>query len=359
MANLRFKRFYVFFLSLAILGVERAAAFSKVSLDGFVDTYYAMDFNQPPAGDRPYTILPTRQNEFAVNLATLGMSVARDRARARLALHTGTSVFANYSNEVREESGAGPYLADLIQHIQEAYAGYQIAENLWVDAGIYFSHIGTESFISKSNWTYTRSLVADFSPYYQSGVRFSWKASPSLSVQFHVMNGWQNILETNRDKALGTQIIYQSDPKWSLTWNTFVGKETELRIFQDWGLKVDVSPSWEVLVTFDYGMQKGGGQGYLSWHGESLVNRFAFSETTHLAVRAERYFDPNKIIAKTSSPNGLQAWGASTNLDIQLTPELLWRNEVKWLTSKDAIYPSDTGNRNNVFLAVTSLGVTL
>ena len=64
---------------------------------------------------------------------------------------------------------------DLARNIQEAYVGYRVTDKLWIDEGIYFSHIGFESWISRDNWTYTRSLDAEFTPYYQSGVKATYQ----------------------------------------------------------------------------------------------------------------------------------------------------------------------------------------
>ena len=47
----------------------------------------------------------------------------------------------------------------------------RVIQTMWIDAGIFFSHIGSESWISRDNPTNTRSLAADFTPYYETGIR--------------------------------------------------------------------------------------------------------------------------------------------------------------------------------------------
>ncbi len=63
--------------------------------------------------------------------------------------------------------------------------------------------MGMESWISRDNPTYTRSLVAEYSPYYQSGVKFTWAPSSRITAQLDVVNGWQNISENNSGKGAG------------------------------------------------------------------------------------------------------------------------------------------------------------
>ncbi|MGH7469382.1 MAG: outer membrane beta-barrel protein [Longimicrobiales bacterium] len=60
---------------------------------------------------------------------------------------------------------SGPELA---RQIQEGVVGYYVGDHIWIDVGLYFSHIGTEGWISRGNWTYTRSLIADWLPYDES-----------------------------------------------------------------------------------------------------------------------------------------------------------------------------------------------
>jgi len=38
---------------------------------------------------------------------------------------------------------------------------------LWIDAGIFGSHIGIESAVGKDSWNSTRNISADNSPYYE------------------------------------------------------------------------------------------------------------------------------------------------------------------------------------------------
>lgn len=319
----------------------------------FVDTYYAFDANQPNR-DRLYTTLPTRHNEFALNLAMIEARVASGEVRAHLALQAGTSVYANYSTELRDPTKSGAQLADLLQNVQEANVGYKVSDSLWVDAGIFLSHIGSESFISKENWNYTRSLIADFSPYYQAGVRLSYDSGNSWSFQVHVLNGWQNLIETNTDKSLGTQVVFHPTDRFSVTHNALVGREADLRVFQDLILKYRVFDFWEASITVDFGVQRRP-FGFATWYGTSLQNRFKIDDKTHLSLRLENYADPDGVIVPTTTASNFQAVGASVNLDRKLSPELLWRNELRWLNARDAIFPSNSGSSTQTAFGITSL----
>ncbi|HEV2671314.1 MAG TPA: outer membrane beta-barrel protein, partial [Gemmatimonadales bacterium] len=247
-------------LSLLALSGQTRDTTRTLNWGAFVDTYYAWDFNRPGAGgfDRAYTTQPARHDEFNVNLAHVEVRLAGPRTRGRLALQAGTSVQSNYAGEPQTGTVSGP---DLARHIQEAVVGVRLASRLWIDGGIYLSHIGQESWISRDNPTYSRSLIADYSPYYEAGVKATWTASSKLTGQFHILNGWQNISETNTDKAIGMRLDYAATPNVALGYANFVGNEapdtvaSRLRVFNEvFGLVT--SGPLNFWLTLDYGLQR-------------------------------------------------------------------------------------------------------
>ena len=87
----------------------------------FVDGYYNMNMNRPSAIAQNYTTQAIQNNTFAINLAHIEGKLDAERFRARLALQTGTSVNANYSNEKNQ-----PYSnQNSVRNIQEAYVNLE------------------------------------------------------------------------------------------------------------------------------------------------------------------------------------------------------------------------------------------
>ncbi|MEP7235457.1 MAG: outer membrane beta-barrel protein, partial [Ignavibacteriota bacterium] len=202
----------------ATLGVAQPNDSLTIKWNGYVDTYFMFDFNQLPnnVASHPFT-QPRRHNEFNINLAHIEVDINSADIRGVLALHCGTAVQGNYAAEAAVYS-----LAPLIH---QAWAGYRVASNLWIDAGVYPAPYGFESWISRDNKTYTRSIVADYSPYYQTGIRATWTPSELITVGVNVINGWQNMAETNNDKALGLTLGYTPSGTISFTYNNFIGNE--------------------------------------------------------------------------------------------------------------------------------------
>ncbi|WP_375378183.1 outer membrane beta-barrel protein [Hymenobacter cellulosilyticus] len=181
---------------------------------GFADAYYGYDFTGKSQQRPGFLYSHNRANEFALNNAVLGVRYEEARVRGAFALHTGTYVEANYANE-----------PPVLRNIYEAYAGFRPTAKSWLDLGVFSSHIGFESAISKDNWTLTRSLMAENSPYYETGARFTYEFSPKLTATALVLNGWQQIRDVNRAKSLGTQLQWKPTDKLLLNSSTYYGND--------------------------------------------------------------------------------------------------------------------------------------
>jgi hypothetical protein len=330
---------------------------TRITINGFVDTYYAYDATRPPAGDRQFTTQAVRHDEVNVNLAWLGLTLSRARTRARVAVQAGTSVQSNYAGEPRVGVVSGPSVS---QFIQEAVVGYRLRDKLWIDAGIYSSYIGLESWSSGDNLTYTRSLVADYSPYYLSGAKLTWQATPKLTAQLHVTNGWQNISESNRRKAVGVRMDYAVFPSLTVMYANFIGDEQPersgraLRVFNQLMAKGTVrGMDWQAQVDV-------GTEGSRQWYGTAVTARRALTAQTALVGRVERYSDPDQAIIPAVNTRGFVGNGASLGVDVLLDDRVRWRTEGRLIRTDRPQYRRDDPSlgpvRNNPLL-VTSLSV--
>lgn len=198
-------------LSSAIVLLCSGAAFAQAQPDslargtltvmGFVDVYYAYDFGHSTDDERPpFLFQYDRHNEVDLNLGLVHVGYAKQRMRAALGLMAGTYPQANLIAEPK-----------LLRNIYEARVGLKLSKRkeLWLDAGVFPSHIGLESAIGTDNWTLTRSVIAENSPYYLSGARLTWTVSKKLELAALMMNGWQRIRRVqNNTPCLGTQVVW-------------------------------------------------------------------------------------------------------------------------------------------------------
>lgn len=326
---------------------------AHLTFGAFVDSYYAWDFGRPDGHQRALVTQAARHDEFAINLAHVEARYQSPRARGRLALQAGTSVQVNYAAEPDSIGGS----SNVLPHLQEAWAGVAVTPQIWVDAGIFLSHIGSESWISADNPTYTRSLPSELAPYYEAGVRATWSATPTLTAQLSVLNGWQNLSENNGSKAAGLRLDWTATPALTLSYSNFVGRERHATD-EDQGLRVlnDVSARWArgpgtVVATVDVGTQEGD-----TWYTASLLGRWWVTPTVGINGRVERYDDREGVIVP------LRTSGASVGVDVARGPAL-WRTELRtFFGSPDAVFPdrgSDDGLSKTNTALVTSLSLKI
>ena len=343
----------------------------KLTIGAFVDGYFAWDFGRPPLFDRSFfggttfTTQPARHNEFNINLAFVEMRLEAPHYRGRIALQTGTSVQSNYSGEPTNGSVSG---ASLSRMVQEAVAGLRLSDALWLDAGIFYSHLGMESWASRDNLAYTRSLVADYSPYYQSGVKMTWTPHPTLTAQVNVVNGWQNISENNSGKGAGVRVDYSVRPLTTITYYNLYSREdgSRLRTFNGIGAR-HTTGVLTLLGEVDYGTQQrapleGGRSTWSGWTGVAKVQA-----TPHIGivVRAEGYDDAEQVIVKTGGVGdianpALHVIGGSVGVDVTPYPRIALRTEFRGWRNRDAIFPDGPARqaqKQNAVL-VTSLSLS-
>jgi hypothetical protein len=344
---------------LAVLAVLPTATLvaqtSPLRVSGFIDTYYAWDDGRPTNIDRAFTTQAARHSEFNINLAHVELLLSQPNVRGRLALQAGTSVQSNYAGEPSNGSVSG---ASLARHLQEAVVGVRLTDKLWLDGGIMLSHIGSESWISRDNPTYTRSLIAEYSPYYQSGAKLTWSPTDKVTALITVVNGWQNISETNADKSVGARVDWTLSPNLAVGYYMLYGNErpndapSESRTFNGATVKWTPSDAVQIVTTADVGSEDGS-----TWWGGALVGRWVVRPGLALAARWEEYHDRDQVLIATGA-GAFRVSGASLGVDRTLREGVQWRTEVKRLSGKDAVFPDRNELSRTNLLLVTSLALS-
>ena len=281
---------------------EAPSLLSRLQVEGGVDACYAYNLNRPDSG---VSFLPgtgttaRRHDELTVNLASLGVNLAPEPVGFRVLLGFGTGIDVLHRAEP-EADATGP---DVWRHVQQASLSFARGP-LTLEAGIYPSHIGFESFQSQLNWTYTRSWMGELSPYYQTGLKGTWRFDARWSAQLHLLNGWQTIGDNNGGKALGTQVAYASD-RLGVSLNTFVGNEgsddTEaLRLFADTVVTLKATDAVSIAVTADVGRQARPGTSAALWYAAGANVRVQVAAPVAVTARAEVYRDREGLLSGTA-----------------------------------------------------------
>lgn len=322
-------------------------------LSGFIDVYYQYDFDNPAPKKRPdYIYNHKNTDQLRVNLALLKAAFKKNKWKANLGLMAG-----DYS---RYNLAAEPGWARIIY---EAFVGYAFNDKVSVDAGILPSHIGFESAISKDNWILCRSLLAENSPYYETGVKLNYAPNSKWAFTLLVLNGWQHIKDNNSSSAFGTQVQYKPNDNWVFNSSTFLGNEKpdslprQLRFFNNFFASYAASKKLNMAMFFDYGIEEKPDNGINDWLGFVWQWQWKASDRISSAFRYEYYKDKTGVIVTPVSINGFRVSGFSSNLDWTIIKNILWRNEVRVLYSTDKIFSKNNISKNNNVCFLSSIGL--
>ncbi|HEU4859373.1 MAG TPA: porin [Chitinophagaceae bacterium] len=345
------------FTMLVVSGITVSAQDSSVSekksgweISGYADIYYQYDFNKPPDKLRPPFLYNFKKhNEINTNLILLKASYDGKKIRANLGVMAG-----NYS---RYNLAAEP---EFFRYIYEASIGYKFSEKVSLDAGILPSHIGCESAIAKDNWNLSRSILAESSPYYETGIKFNYTPNDQWTFSLLGLQGWQNIKDYNSSKAFGTQIIFVPNEKMIVGSSSFIGNEKpdsakQVRLFHNFHFTYHVSSKLKTLFMLDFGAERNADkEGYNKWMGTALLLQYSFTTKFVAAARAEFYRDKYGVIISNYLPGQFETTGLAFNLDFHPTKNFVIRAEMRSLHSKTTIFTRNSTPVQSNFSLLTS-----
>jgi len=335
-----------------------------IKFSGYIDTYYEYDFNKPDGRERAFATQATRHNEFDLNWGFIKAEFNSDRVRANFALQTGTFVQLNYAAE-----------PDLLKNIYMANVAYKLRKGVWLEVGIMPSHIGIESTLSIDNWNYTRNTNTEYLPYYQSGAHLNVEFSDKLNAQFAILNGFQNIKETNDAKSFGLLLNYHPNSRFEICYNNYFGNEApsdsvfingknmlvrnKYRFFNDVYAKFKVTKKWNIALVGEYNIQERFYDTKMTnWYTFDFLTQYKFNDKFAIAGRFELFNDADQTVVVTNTVNGFQIMGGSVDLAYSPIPNVAFRIEARNFVSKDAVYPKErqTVSRTDNFI-VSSMAI--
>lgn len=339
-----------------------SVAIGKVSVEGFVDTYFLYDFSAPPNHERPYAVSSIRNQEFNINLAYIDVKYRSEHLRARLIPGFGNYINSNYATEL-----------GTLKNLVEANAGVLLfpKKQIWLDVGVLGSPFTNESAISKDHLMYTRAIAPEFVPYFITGAKLTVPIGKQLTVYGYLINGWQNIQDQNRSLSIATQFEYRPNSNWLLNLNLYGGDESSKdrpqfrdRWFADIYAIWKSSGPWSATACAYYGIQQiqtiNGRQTSGNWAQMNGVLQYAFNKRQSIAVRAEYVYDPEGIQITSINPQlaGLTTAGFGACYNHSLSKQALFRFEYRgFLSSKAQFYGENNGFAKDNHFLVTNLTV--
>ncbi len=343
-----------------------------------MDLNYTYSFNNPIDNTVVGSTALARDNEVQLSALHFGGDFNYNNARARFMTQFGTRSYVVPRNDYSPYRGQYQ-LANVYRYLSEAYAGYHF--NIWyginIDAGLFMSYIGLNSYYQPENWEYQASYTSDNTPWFFNGVRIQIFPAKYLKIEPWIINGWQSYGKFNSLPGFGANITFMPTSNFKILTNDYYGTDAaglpdRKRFHSDNSLLVryyDRPLSGGITrmafsLTGDIGFEKGGGvngfingdstKGPAQYFASAMFynriwlakNKIAWTIGGGVMTNPGRYLvlyptgqasplpDPNNPTRtegafpfSVNPGDKFQAWDCSTNLDIMPNQSITFRIE--------------------------------
>lgn len=238
-----------------------------------VDASFTHSFNDPIDNTVVGSTVLGRNNEMQVAGVYLGGDFYYKNARAHIVTQYGTRSQLVPRNDYSPYKGQYQ-LADVYRYLAEANAGYHfnVLHGINVDAGMFMSYVGLNSYYQTENWEYQASFTSDNTPWFFNGIRVQIFATKKLKIEPWIVNGWQSYGMFNQQPGVGGNITWCPNENIKMLTNNYYGADAALipnrkRFHSDNSLLVRYfnRPKSKGIskmafsLTGDFGSEKGGG----------------------------------------------------------------------------------------------------
>jgi len=201
---------------------------SKYFTGSFIfDGNYNYSFNNPNDNTIVGSTAVARHNEMEVMFVGLGGDFNYNNARGRVMLQFGNRSITVPRNDYSPYRGQYD-LTDAYRYFSEAYGGYHFAlgrTSVNVDAGLFMSYVGLNSYYQVENWEYQASFTSDNTPWFFNGMRIQIFPSNKLKIEPWIINGWQSYGKFNSMPGLGANLTWCPSEKMKLLTNDYYGAD--------------------------------------------------------------------------------------------------------------------------------------
>ena len=238
-----------------------------------IDANYTHSFNNPNDNTVVGSTALARNNEIQISSANLGGEFNYEGARAKIMMQFGTRSTVIPRNDYSVYRGQYQ-LDNVYRYLSEAYAGYHFKKwyGINIDAGMFMSYVGLNSYYQVENWEYQASFTSDNTPWFFNGLRVQVFPTKKLKLEGWLINGWQSYGKFNSMPGIGGNITWCPNEAVKLLTNDYYGTDAaglknRVRFHSDNSLLVRYynNPKSKGISkaafssTFDIGFEKGDG----------------------------------------------------------------------------------------------------
>ena len=269
----------------------------------YLDVSYDLNFNFPDNHRWRSRTTTNHTNEFAPNMA---LAYARKDPTSASRWGTEFGLQGGYDTEDFAFLQGEPKVDghDVWRHFHRANVSYLApvgGKELTVTAGLFNSLIGYESLYAKDNYNYTRSWMADNTPYMMFGVKASYPVSDELIATLYVVNSYYHLAHPNDQPSYGVDVEWKATSRLTVTENIYYGPDQANTALEFWRLYSNFNTEWKgddliLAWSYDFGTeniatQPGSPRAFVM--ASALYTQWHIAGPWTVAVRPEFYWDRN------------------------------------------------------------------
>jgi hypothetical protein len=196
----------------------------KVTLSGYIDSYYLHAFNNPQSGTlmgiggggtgRAFDRVA---DQFSLGLVQTKFSYSDSKSDLVIDLTFGPNAeLGNFGNTPIHVTGSptlwvpsNGYVSQLYgtsAAIKQAYFTYKATSKLSFTVGQFGTHIGYEVIDAPVNYNYSLSNLFNNGPFYHIGAKVNYVVNDKMALMAGLVNNWDNLFDNNKQKSVIAQV---------------------------------------------------------------------------------------------------------------------------------------------------------
>ena len=362
------KRFSRFILIGSLLPAQKINAqtidtVSTFSITTYIDAYYARYTDSVGPGNlQKFPTASPRDNSPSLNTAQVSFQYNSDKIRGTATFHFGDIATAVWA--------PAPY-----NNLMEAHAGIKIYSKLWIDAGFFRGHFGTECLLPVENITSSVAVGTYYEPVLESGVRLNFDPTKKLEINLFLLNGYNIFVDNNNKKSFGMGVTYALGDHGGIGYTNYIGDDTppdittaHLRIAQNLFLNYQYKKI-KLQLGADYFMQQNSdiatGTKTAGMYSGLATVKYQFAKKAAVYCRGEIFQDPQGFMTgvitdNTGNKTGYKLWGVTAGFEFKPTPESYVRleNRLLQMDQTQYIFYYNGSQYNSRYEIMVNAGVT-
>jgi Putative beta-barrel porin-2, OmpL-like. bbp2 len=361
----------------------------KVTLSGYIDTYYLHAFNNPKSGTLMGSpsinggfpvgrAFDRMDNQFSLGLVQTKFTYSDKKSDLVIDLTFGPNAemgnFGNSTGSTNLWRSGDNYVSQLYgtsAAIKQAYFTYKPTEKLSFTVGQFGTHIGYEVIDAPVNYNYSLSNLFNNGPFYHIGLKVNYALNSKLSLMAGLVNNWDNLFDNNKQKSLIGQLYFKPVEGFNIylnyigghgddTYLTTVANATSAPYLEKYNRHLfDLTAGYQITSKFYLGVNAAYGfydfkpataekQSIVdlygstkpSWGGVAIYSNFAVNDAFGIGVRYEMFEDKKYVRYIGTKNNSLTITTPITLADAHL----IIKPELRLDAAAKAYYENKDGN---------------